>query len=190
MNNENNSIEKLILKPNDYSIYCFQLAKKVYDSGYIPTILIGVWRGGTEPAIRVHEFFTLKYPELEFRYDSAIKAASYTGINKKKEVTIEDIEHIIKKIKKDDRILIIDDIWDTGETISKLIDLVNKNSQYEDLKTAAVYFKPKKNITNLKPDYYVFETDKWVVFPHELNDLSKEEIIKKDPRFLRLLYQK
>ena len=36
--------------------------------------------------------------------------------------------------------------------------------------------KPNKNKTNRVPDYYLHETDKWLVFPHELDGLTLDEI--------------
>ena len=49
------------------------------------------------------------------------------------------------------------------------------------LKVATPYFKPSKNKTKRKPDFYIHETEKWLVFPHELEGLSLEEIIKNKP---------
>ena len=39
-----------------------------------------------------------------------------------------------------------------------------------------LWYKPNNNQTSLKPDYYLHETDKWIVFPHDLAGLSMQEI--------------
>jgi hypothetical protein len=39
-----------------------------------------------------------------------------------------------------------------------------------------VYYKPARRKVDITPDYYVHETDKWLVFPHELDGLSEQEI--------------
>ena len=50
-----------------------------------------------------------------------------------------------------------------------------------DIRIATPYFKPNKNKTDLRPDYFVHETDEWLVFPHELKGLTKEEIREHKP---------
>jgi hypothetical protein len=52
---------------------------------------------------------------------------------------------------------------------------------------ATVFFKPGNNRTERRPEYSVHETDKWLVFPHELNGLSPEEIARCKPEIARLL---
>ena len=47
-----------------------------------------------------------------------------------------------------------------------------------NVKIAMPWFKPESNLTQLKPDYYLHETDKWIVFPHELAGLTFDEIAK------------
>jgi hypothetical protein len=44
------------------------------------------------------------------------------------------------------------------------------------IKVAMPWFKPTKNITDITPDYYLYETESWLVFPHELVGLTAEEI--------------
>jgi hypothetical protein len=44
-----------------------------------------------------------------------------------------------------------------------------------------VYYKSSRNRSSLVPDYYVLDTDRWLVFPHELVGLTKEEILEHKP---------
>ena len=54
-----------------------------------------------------------------------------------------------------------------------------------DLRLATLYYKPANNQTGLIPDFYLYETDKWLVFPHELMGLHYEEIARhKDPEII------
>ena len=56
------------------------------------------------------------------------------------------------------------------------------------MRMACVYWKPQKNITTLKPDYFVRDVGlDWIVFPHEIEGLTKEEIRTKDPLLADLL---
>ena len=41
--------------------------------------------------------------------------------------------------------------------------------------------KPTKNKTDRKPDFYLHETDEWLVFPHELDGLTIDEIKENKP---------
>lgn len=50
------------------------------------------------------------------------------------------------------------------------------------MRMACVYWKPAKNQTALKPDYYVKDIGSdWIVFPHEIEGLTDAEIGEKDP---------
>ena len=55
------------------------------------------------------------------------------------------------------------------------------------MRIAVLIWKPANNKTSIKPDYYVGTTDKWIVFPHELEDLTPEEIGCKDPELRGIL---
>jgi len=60
----------------------------------------------------------------------------------------------------------------------------------EDTRVATVYYKPEKRKTDHLPDYYMHETDQWLVFPHELQGLTIEEASKfKSPLLAELLSQ-
>ena len=58
-----------------------------------------------------------------------------------------------------------------------------------EIKIATVYYKPANNKTNRTPDFFVHETDRWVVFPHELKDLSDEEMKKGKPELYRIIQE-
>ena len=51
----------------------------------------------------------------------------------------------------------------------------------EQVRIATVYYKPARNRSALVPDYYVRALDDWLVFPHELVGLTREEILEHKP---------
>jgi hypothetical protein len=51
----------------------------------------------------------------------------------------------------------------------------------EQVRIATVYYKPARNKSALRPDYFIRETDQWLVFPHELQGLTREEILANKP---------
>ena len=86
-------------------------------------------------------------------------------------------------------LLIVDDVFDTGLSVTKIIDdlksACKKNTP--EIRIATPYFKPSNNQTKLKPNYFVHETDKWLVFPHELEGLSIDEIKNHKPELHDLI---
>jgi len=59
-----------------------------------------------------------------------------------------------------------------------------------EVKVATVFFKPAQNQTDIKPDYFIRETDSWVVFPHELENLTCAELKKKDHALFDVICEK
>ena len=56
-----------------------------------------------------------------------------------------------------------------------------------EIRIATPYFKPSKNKTDRIPDYYIHETDEWLIFPHELQGLSMDEIKANKPELDSLI---
>ena len=80
--------------------------------------------------------------------------------------------------------------WLAGLSIMAVIDALNRQSRRNaphDIRVATVYFKPGNNRTDRRPDYYIHETDKWLVFPHELKGLTDEEIARHKPDIARII---
>jgi hypoxanthine phosphoribosyltransferase len=76
-------------------------------------------------------------------------------------------------------LLIVDDVFDTGRSIDAVINTLESKMRRNcpsQIRVATPWFKPNKNATSRIPDYYVHEADDWLVFPHELDGLSVEEI--------------
>ena len=174
-------MDKLFIQADELLRDSFKLAWQVYESGYRPNYIIGVWRGGAPIGIAVQEFLdVLGVPSDHI----AIRTSHYKGIDERdSQVQVYGLNYIIKQVESEDSLLIVDDVHDTGISIQKIIlDLqaaCKKNTP--EIKVATPYFKPKKNQTDRKPDFYIHETEKWLVFPHELEGLSLDEIIEFKP---------
>ena len=159
----------------------FKLAWKVYESGFRPDYIVGVWRGGAPIGIAVQEFLEV----LGISSDHiAIRTSHYSGIEQhNSSVRVYGLNYVIRQLESEDSLLIVDDVHDTGLSIQQIIsDLktaCKKNTP--EIKVATPYFKPQKNLTKRKPDYFIHETEKWLVFPHELEGLSLEEIKENKP---------
>ncbi len=168
----------------------FRLGADIYDSGFRPTFILALWRGGAPVGIAVQEFLAYKNVICDH---IAVRTSSYLNVDERSnEVRIYGINYILKKISFDDRLLIVDDVYDTGHTISTLIqhlkDKARQNSP-EDIRVAVPYYKPNRNQTSRAPDYYIHATDAWIKFPHSLEGLSAEEVAEHRPALHAILSQ-
>ena len=180
-------MEKLYIRSEGLLKDSFQLAWNVYESGFKPNYIVGVWRGGAPIGIAVQEFLSV----LGVKSDHvAIRTSYYTGIDAKKDsVQVYGLNYVIRKLESEDRLLIVDDVHDTGNSISQIITDLKKacKKNTPEIKIATPYYKPNKNESEYKPYYYLHETDQCLVFPHELEGLSLEEIQKNKPELQDLM---
>jgi hypoxanthine phosphoribosyltransferase len=155
----------------------FRLAAKVYEDGFRPQFIVGIWRGGAPIGIAVQEYFDYKKIETDH---IAVRTSSYYGINKQsKDITVHGLHYIIENANADDALLIVDDVFDSGRSIKALIaklKLTMRNNMPTDVRIACPWYKPSNKQVDITPDYFVYESDEWLVFPHELSGLTSEEI--------------
>jgi len=79
--------------------------------------------------------------------------------------------------------LIVDDVYSTGSSVKAVIDqLANKTRRNlpHDIRIATVWYRPGETTLRV-PDYFVHETDDWLVLPYELSGLSVEELREHRP---------
>ena len=181
-------MDKTVLSAQDLLEDSIELGINILESGFKPTMIIAIWRGGTPVGMAVQE--TLTYCGVEADH-IAIRTSSYTGVDERSTVAIHGLNYIIKKICHDDRVLIVDDVFDTGNTIKAVIDELRQRARGntpEDIRVAVPWFKPSRNETDLVPDYYLRETDEWLVFPHELDALTPEELERHRPDIAAIVH--
>ncbi|MCY4427324.1 MAG: phosphoribosyltransferase family protein [Halieaceae bacterium] len=170
-------MEKVFISAQDLLVDSFKLAQQIYESGFRPQFIVGVWRGGAPVGIAVQEY--LDYVGIETDH-IAIRTSSYFAIGKQhKEVRVHGLNYIVDNVNADDRLLLVDDVFDSGRSIIAILnDLREKTRRNlpEVIKIATPWYKPKRNATDIKPDFYLHETNDWLVFPHELSGLTPEEI--------------
>ena len=163
----------------------FRLAKKVYDSGYEPDFILALWRGGTPIGVAIHEFFDYKDMKIDHL---AIRASRYVDRKESTDIYIQSVESLKEKLKNHTKLLVVDDIFDRGHTLNAVIkEIYSISNNSKEIRTGTVYYKPDKNETDIDPDYYIHETNKWVVFPHELEELSDQEIKQKNPELYKII---
>ncbi len=158
------------------------LSNKIIKSGFKPNFIIALWRGGTFPGCVVQE--VMKCFGIENDH-IAIRTSGRDENNKVKDkIEVYGLNYIARKITKSDKLLIVDDVYDSGLSIKAVIDKLKEKTKEnfpEDIRIATVYYKPLNNKTNKNPDYYVHITNNWLVLPHEFMGLNKEELLSKGP---------
>ncbi|MCG8443740.1 MAG: hypothetical protein MI723_18215 [Caulobacterales bacterium] len=180
-------MEKIVLTAQDLLDDSFRLAGKVLASGFEPTIIVAIWRGGAPVGMAVQEligFCGVKTDHI------AIRTSSYVGVDQRKsEVAVFGLNYIVNTVSPNDRMLIVDDVFDTGNTIAAVIREIGETARGNaprDIRIAVPWYKPTRNETDLTPDYWVHDTDRWIVFPHELDALTPEEMREARPALAEL----
>ena len=169
--------DKVFIEADELLLDSYRLAAQVIQANFKPSFMIAIWRGGAPIGIAVQEF--LQYRGIESDH-IAIRTSSYHGIDDQaSQVQVHGLNYLAKNVIHEDRLLIVDDVWDTGLTIEAVIKELSRRARLntpKEIRIAVPYFKPERNKTNLTPDFYVHEVDSWLKFPHSLEGLTIEEV--------------
>ncbi len=166
----------------------FKLAHQVLSSGFEPTFIIAVWRGGAPIGIAVQEFLHFHGIHAD---NIAIRTSSYSGIDgQSRQVKVSGLDYLIKNMQHTDRLLIVDDVFDTGKSVEAIITHLKKGLRLntpEDIRIAVPYYKPSRNQVDFEPDYVVHKTSDWLKYPHSLEGLSQQEMREKRPEIYAII---
>lgn len=129
------------------------LAHKIKISGYKPDLVIGIARGGLVPARVVCDFLLQK--------DLAAIKVEHWGIA----ATLGKarLKYPLPVDISGKSILVVDDVVDTGDTFSVIMDYIKEKNPSE-VKTAVLHYKTCSTIV---PDYWAEKQDKWqwIIYP-------------------------
>jgi hypoxanthine phosphoribosyltransferase len=164
-------MDKTVISAQELLEDSFRLGVKVLESGFEPTMIIAIWRGGTPVGMALQEI--LAYCGIESDH-IAIRTSSYIGVDQRGAVAVHGLNYMVKKVCHDDRVLIVDDVFDTGNTIKAVIDELSKRARGnmpDDIRIAVLK-----------------ETAEWLVFPHELDALTPEEMRTARPSLYEIIH--
>lgn len=169
--------DKVFISSQELLQDSFRLAHQVFESGFVPDFIVGIWRGGAPIGIAVQEYFDYKGIETDH---IAVRTSSYYGIGQQsREIKVHGLHYLIENADAEHSLLIVDDIFDSGRSVEALIAQIKtqmRKNTPQQIKVACPWYKPENNKTNLIPDYFIKETAEWVVFPHELTGIDKAEL--------------
>lgn len=172
----------------------FRLAVKVYESNFRPTFIVGLWRGGSSVGIYVQECLQVlgvKTDHISLRTSYRGQPSYHAMINDPdKRISVHGTQYLLENLNATDKLLIVDDVFSSGTNIQAVLDRLNlhlKRNMPEDVRIATLWHRigPKK--TDLQPDYFLHETEDWLVFPYELQGLTREEIEQHKPFLIPIM---
>jgi hypoxanthine phosphoribosyltransferase len=150
----------LVLTYDDIWQLTNELVKKIEKSNLKPDILIGIARGGL--------VVTRILSDIMDNYNVAIIGVGfYKGINETNKEPILTQEITLELTNQ--KVLLIDDVSDTGKSFEFAVKYL-RSKNLQTLKTAALHFKPH---SIFKPDFFISETSKWIVYPWEYMEFTR-----------------
>ena len=170
--------DKLIISFNEYTKIVEKLAVQIHKN-YKPTVLVGIMRGAA-PIIDILS----RILKLPIAY---IVIQSYSGKGQEDQqgelMFAREISSLAKE-KDFNKVLLIDDLSDTGLTLNKSIEWLKNYGPtkkfIKEVKTACLW---KKKSSSFEPDFCPIrlESDPWIVQPTEhYEELSIDQILKKN----------
>ena len=120
-----------------------------------PEILLAVARGGLTLAHLMSQAMDMRnlYTLNSIHYEGDLKLDTFNIFN------IPDVSHVKK-------VLIVDDIVDSGETIREILKVLNEKFPNVEFRLATLFYK---KTAVLKPDYYIKEANQWIDFFWEVD---------------------
>lgn len=171
---------------NDLLCDSFQLAADIFEAGFEPDFLVGLWRGGSAVGIAVQEgldYFGTKTDHIAIR-------TSYTGalqysqmVDKAGAIRVHGLQYLLENLCAHHSLLIVDDVYSTGSSVNAVIQqltLKMRRNLPEDIRIATVWYRPTEKTLRV-PEYFVHETSDWLVLPYELSGFTLDELRENRP---------
>jgi len=166
----------------------FRLGVRIFNSGFRPTFIVGLWRGGSTVGIYVQECLqtlgiATNHISIRTSYEG-LRAYNETVNNPDRQVRVHGTQYLLENLNTEDNLLIVDDVFSTGMNVQAVIAKLEsrlKRNRPQALKVAALWYKPASRRTERGPDYFQHETDNWLVLPYELTGLSSSELEQHKP---------
>lgn len=104
-------------------------------------------------------------------------------------IRVHGKQYLLENLNTEDRLLIVDDVYSSGRHTQAVIDQLRdglKRNMPEDVRVAALWYRPQLGAVS-KPDFYLHQTDQWLVLPYEVNGLTLDEVKAHKPFLVPLL---
>jgi len=135
-----------------------KLFNSIRESGWSPDLNIGVGRGGLFVLRCLQDFYAAGGVKIPYVVPAVER---YRGIDSTGAIRIT-------RLRREDvegrKVLVVDDVSDQGDSLKALVEVIGRYGA-SGIRTATVHFKPW---SKLRPDFFVLETDAWIIYPWEL----------------------
>ena len=176
------------------------------DDHFVPDVIYASLRGGAYMANVFSEYYKMVRLNEKGKpvLYAAVVARSYGFLRNQTKVMVDGWTYSPEYLRTGDKILLVDDIFDTGKTVNALATIIMEHGiPREDLKVAVYDYKQPVYKTSeplpIQPDYYCRkhvikspEEDRWIHYNcHEFIGLTSNEIDEQyqDPEVRRILHQ-
>jgi hypoxanthine phosphoribosyltransferase len=153
MTDNNGGAEREVLTWPDYGVGIRELARQIADDGFRPDIILGIARGGLIPTGSLGYALSIKNCYM-------MNIEYYTDIDERLDVPVILPPYLEVVDLHGSKVLIVDDVADTGHTLAKVYDFVAH--AVDEARAAVIYEKPASVI---KSDYVWRRTDRWINVP-------------------------
>ena len=190
-----NMVKKTFVEEETLLNDAFCMAVSVYESGFAPTFIVGIWRGGSSVGIYVQEclqFLGVESDHISIRTSYSGLPEYQKSVDDPSSIRVHGLQYLLENLNTDDRLLLVDDVFNSGYSIEAVITELQQKLRLNmptEIRVATPYFKPERNKTGRSPDYYVHEVDEWLVLPYEMQGLSRDEIINNKPSMAHILQE-
>jgi hypoxanthine phosphoribosyltransferase len=174
-------MKKTFVNADDLLLDSFQLARNIYESGFQPDFLVGLWRGGSAVGIAVQEgldHFGIKTDHIAIRTSYRGQSSYSAMVDRAESIRAHGLRYLHERVSAEDSLLIVDDAYSTGSSVNAVIEQLAKKSRRNlpaDIRIATVWYRPTAR-TIRPPDFYVHETADWLILPYELSGVSIAEL--------------
>ena len=181
-------MKKKFLDEQGLILDSFRLGVNIFESGFRPTFIVGLWRGGSSVGIYVQE--CLQTLGIETNHLSL--RTSYRGQpfydemanSPVSDIRVHGTRYLLENLNADDSLLIVDDVFSTGKNIEAVIKRLNfrlKRNMPKEVRVATLWQRPSYKAVDIKPDFVLHQTEDWLVFPYEMSGLTLDEIKENKP---------
>lgn len=174
-------MHKRFIAADDLLLDSFQLAADIFEAGFRPDFLVGLWRGGSAVGIAVQEgldYFGVKTDHISIRTSYTGLSAYSQMVDKAESIRVHGLQYLLENLCNEHSLLIVDDVYSTGSSVNAVIQTLSNKTRRNlphDIRIATVWYRSTDR-TIRPPDYYVHETTDWLILPYELSGLSIEEL--------------
>ena len=149
-------------------------------SGVAP--VMAMLRAGVPVGLGVDAFFRSRGLQV---HHTTIATGSYAGIGDRGDVTVKNLEHLIQVVCPEDGLLLIDDVYESGHTIRRVVELLREKARANaprEIMVATVHHKPACRDYDELPlvALHEIDADVWIDYPHELADLVSDDDAEDD----------